>query len=160
MGVLSNPRHEAFAQALADGLPAYKAYIEAGFKENRGNPGRLAHRDDIRARVKELLEDLAEKTAVTREGLAAQLDQAIALAHQSDNPGAAVSAIRTKAQLYGLIEAPNRGSGDGTTINVYTQLTDDELLFELASMINEVRAANAMPLNALPQKAENDPPGK
>jgi len=37
MPVLSNPRHEAFAQALARGLPATAAYVEAGYKANAGN---------------------------------------------------------------------------------------------------------------------------
>jgi phage terminase small subunit len=37
MSVLKNPRHEAFAQALARGVPAAKAYVDAGYKPNRGN---------------------------------------------------------------------------------------------------------------------------
>ncbi|WP_292261840.1 hypothetical protein [Mesorhizobium sp.] len=28
---LKNPRHEAFVQAYVEGLPAYKAYLEAGY---------------------------------------------------------------------------------------------------------------------------------
>ena len=32
MAILTNPRHEAFAQALARGLSASAAYVEAGYK--------------------------------------------------------------------------------------------------------------------------------
>jgi phage terminase small subunit len=37
MPALKNPRHEAFAPALARGVPAAKAYVDAGYKPNRGN---------------------------------------------------------------------------------------------------------------------------
>jgi hypothetical protein len=35
MAVLTNPRHEAFAQALARSVSASAAYVEAGYKANR-----------------------------------------------------------------------------------------------------------------------------
>jgi len=37
MPVLKNPRHEAFAQALARGMSAAAAYGEVGFKPHRHN---------------------------------------------------------------------------------------------------------------------------
>jgi phage terminase small subunit len=36
MPILSNARHEEFAQALARGLPATAAYVEAGYNANAG----------------------------------------------------------------------------------------------------------------------------
>jgi hypothetical protein len=37
MPILPNPKHEAFAQALARGLSISAAYVQAGYKPNRGN---------------------------------------------------------------------------------------------------------------------------
>ena len=42
---LKNPRHEAFAQALARGMSASAAYVEAGYKANRHNAAALALRE-------------------------------------------------------------------------------------------------------------------
>jgi hypothetical protein len=55
MGVLRNTRHEAFAQAVANGHSAFKAHEIAGFFPDRANAGRLRHRDDISRRVDEIL---------------------------------------------------------------------------------------------------------
>jgi hypothetical protein len=55
MGVLRNIRHEAFAQAIANGHSAFKAHEIAGFFPDRANAGRLRHRDDISLRVDEIL---------------------------------------------------------------------------------------------------------
>jgi hypothetical protein len=50
---LSNPRHEAFAQALATGKPAAEAYRLAGYAEAHAkNAGsRLANKPEVKARV-------------------------------------------------------------------------------------------------------------
>jgi hypothetical protein len=37
MQMLSNPRHEHFAQYLAQGKPEYEAYRLAGYVDDRGN---------------------------------------------------------------------------------------------------------------------------
>jgi hypothetical protein len=57
MPALKNPRHEAFAQALARGLSASAAYVEAGYKANRHNAAALAREQHIRTRVTELQEE-------------------------------------------------------------------------------------------------------
>ena len=57
MPALKNPRHEAFAQALARGMSASAAYVEAGYKANRHNAAALAREEHIRTRVTELQEE-------------------------------------------------------------------------------------------------------
>jgi phage terminase small subunit len=52
--MLKNARHEAFAQAVARGLPASRAYVEAGYKANDGNACRLTRNERIVARVADL----------------------------------------------------------------------------------------------------------
>jgi hypothetical protein len=48
MGILTNPRHELFAQELAKGRSATEAYMLAGYKPCRQNAARLMTNDDIR----------------------------------------------------------------------------------------------------------------
>src|SRR5579864_450266 len=59
MPALGNERHEAFARALAIGKSAAEAYRSAGYqcaqKKARGHGYRLRTREDIAARVDELL---------------------------------------------------------------------------------------------------------
>ena len=62
MPILSNARHERFAQALAAGKSETDAYAEAGFNPSGPNAGRLTKNDEIRQRVAELLSAVAEKT--------------------------------------------------------------------------------------------------
>jgi phage terminase small subunit len=84
MPVLSNPRHESFAQALAKGKTADEAYASAGFKPDRGNASRLQQKDSIRQRVAEILsrastieekaiEKAIEKLAISKERIASEL---------------------------------------------------------------------------------------
>jgi hypothetical protein len=70
MPALKNPRHEAFAQALARSMSASAAYVEAGYKANRHNAAALAREKHIRTRVAELQkEQLAIHKQATAETL-------------------------------------------------------------------------------------------
>jgi len=64
-GPLANTRHEAFAQALARGMTADAAYIEAGYKPHKSNPHRLSGNERVKARVAELVNQSAERTGIT-----------------------------------------------------------------------------------------------
>lgn len=103
MGILTNPRHEAFAQTLSRGKTADEAYATAGFKANRDNAARLKANDSILKRVAELQQQLAAEHAVTRERLAAQLAEDRKLARRMGQAAAAVSATMGLAKLCGLI---------------------------------------------------------
>jgi phage terminase small subunit len=87
MPILENPRHEAFAQALARGSSASAAYVEAGYKENRHNAATLARKQHILGRVSELQEEqlaihqqataqAAANAQVSIESLIAEVDAA------------------------------------------------------------------------------------
>src|SRR6516225_9401009 len=62
------PRHEAFAQALARGMSASAAYVEARYKANRHNAAALAREQHIGTRVTELQE---EQLAIHQQATAA-----------------------------------------------------------------------------------------
>jgi hypothetical protein len=114
MPILKNPRHEAFAQALARGMSATAAYVDAGYKANPGNACALKSQQHISKRVAELQEEQAAlhqqatvaavaKAQVTIEGLIADAEAARMKAMaEKGGASAAVSAITTKAKLAGL----------------------------------------------------------
>ena len=71
MPALNNPRHEAFAQALAQGVPAAKAYVDAGYKPNRGNACALKQAQNVSKRINEIQEgQLAIHQQATAEAAA------------------------------------------------------------------------------------------
>jgi hypothetical protein len=98
MPILPNPKHEAFAQALARGSSAAAAYVEAGYKDNRHNAATLARKQHILTRVGELQEEqfaihqqvtaeAAAKAKVTIESLiqeaeAARVEQVLSMVHE------------------------------------------------------------------------------
>ena len=54
MGLLSNVKHEMFAQGIVRGTPITKAYVLAGYPANRGNAARLRCHEGVKARIAEL----------------------------------------------------------------------------------------------------------
>jgi hypothetical protein len=79
------------------------AYVEAGFKANRGNAARLNAIESVASRVKELQEASAEVATVTAADLSAQLEDIRIKAIASNQLGAAVQAAMGRAKLHGLI---------------------------------------------------------
>ena len=73
MSVLSNPRHERFAQERAKGQTVDAAYVEAGFKANRGNAARLNANESIQRRIAELQRGGAVRAEVTVERVVREL---------------------------------------------------------------------------------------
>ena len=75
MGLLTNVRHERFAQEIVKGTPVRKAYTIAGYPANRGNASRLRLHQGIKARIDELRAqktaavELATLTAAERAGV-------------------------------------------------------------------------------------------
>lgn len=84
MSVLSNPKHERFAQELVKGKSATEAYATAGFKPSRPNASRLQHDDNVSQRVRELLaaretidakatERAIQRLSITKEAVLSEL---------------------------------------------------------------------------------------
>lgn len=63
--MLSNAKHERFAQELAKGKTADEAYQLAGYAENRGNAARLKANESVMKRVAEIQGRAATRTEVT-----------------------------------------------------------------------------------------------
>ena len=73
MPVLSNSKHERFAQEIAQGVSASAAFVAAGYAKNDGNASRLNGNEKVRARVEELLSEGAEKAGVTIQRIVDEL---------------------------------------------------------------------------------------
>jgi phage terminase small subunit len=65
MPSLKNARHEVFAQARVSGLTIDAAYVEAGYKPNRGNAARMNANESIQGRIAELQDAAARRALVT-----------------------------------------------------------------------------------------------
>src|SRR6266516_3187968 len=63
MPQLFNPRHERFCALVAEGKSVSAAHEEAGYRRNDGNAYALRHRDDVSARISELLAERAAQNA-------------------------------------------------------------------------------------------------
>jgi hypothetical protein len=126
MPVLKNPRHEAFAQALARGMSASAAHAEVGFKPHRHNAATLARKKHISVRVAELQEEqlaihqqataeAAANAKVTIESLIAEAEAArVKAMSEKGGAAAAVTALTAKAKLAGMwrekVDQHNTGS--------------------------------------------------
>ncbi|MBX5238638.1 terminase small subunit [Rhizobium sp. NLR22b] len=131
MPVLKNARHETFAQSVAKGNSATEAYEAAGFKPHRQNAARLMTNDDVCARIKELQAKAVKKVEITVDSLAAELEEARAIAITEKQSSAAVSATMGKAKLFGLGVEHRKLSGTVQIVTITAKqldaLTDDEL---------------------------------
>ncbi|WP_127524596.1 terminase small subunit [Mesorhizobium sp. Z1-4] len=131
MAALKNARHEAFAQALAKGTSASEAYVEAGYKPDRGAASRLSANVNVQKRLAELQARGAKKVEVTVESLTGELEEARSLALAEKQTSAAVSATMGKAKLFGLGVENRRHSGTIGIVQLTPKhldaLTDDEL---------------------------------
>ena len=103
MPVLTNSRHEKFAQELAAGQSAIEAYKRAGYNPNYGNCIRLKANERVAARVAELQKRGAARAEVTIASLVQELDEARAIAIERGQASAAVQASMGKAKVTGLI---------------------------------------------------------
>jgi hypothetical protein len=141
MPALKNPRHEAFAQALARGVSASAAYGQVGFKPHRANAATLARKKHISVRVAELQEEqlaihqqataaAAANKQVTIESLIAEAEAARAKAmSEKGGAAAAVSALTAKAKLAGMWreKVDQHNTGTGTVSTVWSVSWDEEV---------------------------------
>ena len=106
MPVLKNPRHERFAQFMAEGKTCVDAYQLAGFKRDDGNSSRLlSARPEIQARLQELTGKLeaqaAKRHEITTDSLVDEIEEAASWAREKRDSRAYVDAIKHKAILSG-----------------------------------------------------------
>ena len=102
MPILKNQKHELFAQSLAAGASARKAYCDAGYEDSRKNAWRLKTNKDVIERVQEIQCNAARSTEVSIQSIFRELDDAMEVAKARGQAQAMVSASSLKAKLTGL----------------------------------------------------------
>lgn len=103
MPILTNTRHERFAQGLAKGLSQLEAYTQAGYKPDRGSATKLAQKASISQRIAEIAAPAVEKSKVTAEYLLERLCMEIEGEVEDATQTGRVSAMKLAAQLAGLL---------------------------------------------------------
>ena len=160
MPSLANPRWEAFALFRAEGYSVWRSYLLAGYDvqdyHSAAAGGHKLMRNPI---VCQRIEELSHKhildANVLRTTLAAQIDAAVERADMLNQPSVMIAGAMAKAQLFGLIE---KGRGAKVDVNVngpFDHMTEDELLYEIGTMFNEIRVANGRPAQPLPPKPQS-----
>lgn len=119
MAILTNTRHEMFAQHLAKGQSQTDAYVAAGYKANRSAAHRLAADVNICGRVAEIAARVQVRTEITAADITARL-LAIATKAESKDDASMLSVARASlmdaAKLNGLVI----DKGENTNIGALT----------------------------------------
>jgi hypothetical protein len=153
IGPLRNPRHEKFVKGLFEGLPASRAFVEAGYTPNDGNAIRLKGNDKVQARLAELQREAARSAKITVESICAELDEASAVAKSKGQAQAMVSASALRAKLAGLmiekVEVGRPGSFEG--IDTMAALVD-KILADLIEQFKPVDDEDRKGLKELMQR--------
>jgi hypothetical protein len=106
MPILKNTRHEKFAQELAKGKSATKAYRAAGFKGDRTAASRMSTNVNISKRVAELQGKAAERTITTVEALIDKTRNIQGQAMANLQFKVALDAVEAEGRLAGLWPDP------------------------------------------------------
>lgn len=103
MPAIASARQETFARLVFKGIPPLRAYPQAGYKPDAGNPYRLTDNDRVRSRIAELRRQATMRAKYTVETLTENLELAREQAYRIENPNAQVQALLAIAKLLGLI---------------------------------------------------------
>jgi hypothetical protein len=153
MPPLENPRHEAFAQALVEGLGTGRthaeAYSVAGYTSNpkaaKASASRLLKgAKHIVERVQELQAEAATHKRVTVESIVEELEGARQIAQVNKQASAMVAASTAKAKILGLeVNRTELGRpGDFDAISNKGELADIYLLQANADAVITVDKRN------------------
>ena len=134
MPLLDNPRHEIFAQQLAQGKTADEAYALAGYRKSRSNASVLRTNQNISDRVTELQYAASARTEITIESLIRETAEIQRAAMASGQCSAAVSALILKAKLAGLWGEKRHNTNKNYSVR---ELTDEEIATRLAELSDE-----------------------
>lgn len=130
MTVLTNGKHELFAQGLAKGLSASEAYEAAGYKPSRSAASRLSTNVNVVARAAEIQVRVSEKAEWSAADRLKSLKRILDATEEGD-PRTAIAAIAEANKMQGSL-APARhhhagpGGGPIPTVDL-TSASDDDL---------------------------------
>lgn len=123
MPPLSNAKQELFCQQIAQGKTADEAYQLAGYKPNRANASVLKAKQNVSARIAELLNRSAARAEITIQSLTDMYLEDRRKAHELGQVRAAVSAADSLGKLHGFMIDRKEVGGPGD----FVTMGDDEL---------------------------------
>jgi len=116
MGVLTNQRHERFAQELAKGKSTLEAYELAGYEPNRGNATTLKANESILNRVVELQQTQWDKAELDRNWVIERLKTIETKAFEKGQYGNAKSCVELIGKDMGMFRDSERAAN--VTVNL------------------------------------------
>lgn len=134
-------KQERYAQELYKGTIASQAYVNAGYKANKGNASELANSENIIKRVAYLQQVAALRKGITVDSLCDELTDVQTLAVTDKQLGVAVSAVMGKAKLMGLLIDKKESGKAGE----FSGLSVDELRKQLKADLDALEAMRALP---------------
>lgn len=134
MPVLKNAKHEAFAQAMANGRTAADAYVAAGFNPSRSAASRLSTNVNIKRRIDEIKVRVSEKAEWSAADRLLSL-KVIHDASMSEDRRTAIAAIAEANKMQGSYAPVKREhSGPNGGPIEYANLTEEEIDARIAAL--------------------------
>jgi phage terminase small subunit len=128
--VLSNARHERFAQELAKGATADEAYQLAGYSANRGNASTLKAKQIIADRVEEILGAIADRVVIDEAYVLSTIKDTVERCRQAEP-------VRDRKGEIVLTETPDGSVAPAYVFNSNSVLRGAELLGKHIGMFKE-----------------------
>lgn len=123
-------RKRHFAAHVSYGTPVVKAMRLSGFASpSKPGAARLLADEYVRSEVERCMEELRRSLLHSREAVVAQLDEAIELAHNLEEPAAMVAGLVAKARVLGLMDQ-QAGRGLPTKVTVEWGGESAETIYE------------------------------
>lgn len=134
---LPNARQELFAQNVARGMSAAKAYEKAGYEPNRFNAARLKNtNENVSGRIYELLSKSETNLVVDRNTMTNVFTDLLHSARTAGNYNAAKGAADSLAKLHGLMIDRKETGRPGD----FSAMADDQLREFIQTAANQLGA--------------------
>ncbi len=124
-------RMRVFATHIAYGTPLVKAMRLAGFEApSKARAADLLRRQAVQEEMTRCFEELRTSMRNSREAVVAQLDDAIEMAHNLEQPAAVVAGIVAKAKVLGLMDRPAGGVNMPAKVTIEWGEESKETIYE------------------------------
>lgn len=132
-GIRLTKQEYLFLQAVRKGVPPAHAAAEAGYSNPASVVNTLVQRPHIRNAIDAIREELRQEMSVTREMVVDKLEEAYALARDTEDPGTMVRVCAELSKMFGFY-APEKKQIEQlptlkqVTENDVAQMSDEQLI--------------------------------
>jgi len=138
-------RKRHFAAYVSYGTPVVKSMRLAGFiNPSKPTAARLLQDSYVKDEIDRNLGELRQSLLSSREAVVAQLDEAIELAHNLEEPGAMVAGLVAKARIIGLLGEGSDRKGLPSKITVEWGAESTETIYEKSNPLLLEAAVSAV----------------